>query len=137
MQVVSPQPNLPVKVNLVPFKETSSLDSPIIIYSLPGGGFHNIKRVEHSGRGLKKCGYEKPCILQAGTSYQFCTVAHGNSIELGTLRPETYGPDRSWVVCREEHFKDQDFIDVTLNSSSGPEFSGSISLYHALNVEAA
>ena len=107
MQVVSPQPNLPIKVNLVPFKETSSLGSPIFVYSLPRGGFHNIKRVVHSGRGLKKCGYEKSCVLQAGTSYQFCTVAHGSNIDLGALRPETFGPDRSWVVFKEEYFKDQ------------------------------
>merc|ERR1739838_312721 len=64
--VVSQFQNLPINVNLVPFKNTSAKSAPILIYPLPKGGFHNIKRVVHSGRGLKKCGYEKACVLRAG-----------------------------------------------------------------------
>ena len=129
-QVVSSLANLPINVNLVPFKQTSDINSAIFLYPLPRGGFHNIKRVIHSGRGLKKCGYEKPCVLRAGEPYQFWSDAQGQNYNLGNLRAETFGPDNSWVVYKEEYFKPQDYIEVTLSSEvNGPEFSGPISLY--------
>ena len=137
-QVVSKHDNLPINVSLVPFKKTTEQNSPIFIYPLPKGGFHNIKRVVHSGKGLKKCGYEKPCVLRAGEPYQFWSDAQGQNFNHGNLTAETFGPDRSWVVYKEEHFKPQDYIEVTLSSDeNGPEFSGPISLYDRLNVEAA
>ena len=137
VQVVSPQPSLPVKVNLVPFKQMADVDAPIYIYSLPKGGFHNMKRVVHSGKGLKKCGYEKTCVLRAGESYQVLTYDQGQTFNIGNIKPETFGPD-SWVVYKEEYFKPQDYIEVTLSSArSESEFSGPISLYERLTVDAA
>ena len=134
----SDQQNLPINVSLVPFKNLSAKNAPIFIYPLPKGGFHNIKRVVHCGRGLRKCGYEKACVLRAGEPYQFWVDAQGQNFNLGSLRAETFGPDSSWVVYKEEYFKPQDYIEVTLSSEqTGPEFSGPISLYDRLNVDAA
>eukprot|EP00090_Calanus_glacialis_P045161 TRINITY_DN8222_c0_g1_i1.p1 TRINITY_DN8222_c0_g1~~TRINITY_DN8222_c0_g1_i1.p1 ORF type:complete len:693 (+),score=210.25 TRINITY_DN8222_c0_g1_i1:41-2119(+) len=137
--VVSPHQNLPISVNLVPFKQPSEPNSPIFIYPLPKGGFHNIKRVVHSGKGLKKCGYEKACVLRAGEPYQFWTDVQGKNYNLGNLKTETFGPDRSWVVYKPEYFEAQDYIEATLRQSeqAEPLFSGPISLYDTLNVEAA
>ena len=126
-------------MNLVPFKQSSDHNSPIYIYPLPRGGFHNIKRVVHSGRGLKKCGYEKPCILRSGQAYQFWTDTQGKNFNLGNVKTETWGPDRSWVVYKPEYFKPQDYIEATLRLSDqqDPVFSGPISLYDRLRVDAA
>jgi len=137
--VVSTHSNLPINVNLVPFKQSSDHNSPIYIYPLPRGGFHNIKRVVHSGRGLKKCGYEKPCILRSGQAYQFWTDTQGKNFNLGNVKTETWGPDRSWVVYKPEYFKPQDYIEATLRLSDqqDPVFSGPISLYDRLRVDAA
>jgi len=137
--IVSQHQNLPINVNLVPFKQASDKSCPIFIYPLPNGGFHNIKRVVHSGKGLKKCGYEKPCVLRAGEAYQFWTDTQGKNFNLGNLKTETFGPDRSWVVYKPEYFESQDFIEATLKISDNaePVFSGPISLYDTLNVEAA
>eukprot|EP00092_Neocalanus_flemingeri_P009175 GFUD01009876.1.p1 GENE.GFUD01009876.1~~GFUD01009876.1.p1 ORF type:complete len:669 (+),score=172.37 GFUD01009876.1:51-2057(+) len=137
--VVSSNPNLPINVNLVPFKQNSAENSPIYIYPIPRGGFHNIKRVVHSGRGLKKCGYEKPCILRAGQAYQFWTDTQGKNFNLGNLKTETWGPDTSWVVYKPEYFKAEDYIEASLKlaDENEPEFSGSISLYDRLSVDAA
>jgi len=136
--VVSKSQNLPINVSLVPFKNISAKNAPIFIYPLPKGGFHNIKRVVHSGRGVRKCGYEKACVMRAGEPYQFWVDAQGQNFNLGNLRAETFGPDSSWVAYKEEYFKPQDFIEVTLSSEqTGPEFSGPISLYDRLNVAAA
>ena len=76
--------------------------------------------------------------MRAGEPYQFWVDAQGQNFNLGNLRAETFGPDSSWVAYKEEYFKPQDFIEVTLSSEqTGPEFSGPISLYDRLNVEAA
>jgi len=137
--VVSTHPNLPINVNLVPFKQSSDQNSPIYIYPLPMGGFHNIKRVVHSGRGLRQCGYEKPCILRSGQEYQFWTDTQGDNFNLGNVKTETWGPDKSWVLYKPEHFKPQDYIEATLRMSDqqDPVFSGHISLYDRLRVDAA
>ena len=131
--------NLPINVNLVPFKQSSDKNSPIFIYPLPRGGFHNIKRVVHSGKGLKKCGYEKPCVLRAGTAYQFWTDTQAKNFNLGNMKTETWGPDRSWVIYKPEYFKDQDYIEASLKlpGNEEPEFTGPISLYDRLTVDAA
>ena len=137
-QVVSSLANLPINVNLVPFKQTSDTSSAIFLYPLPRGGFHNIKRVIHSGRGWKKCGYENLCVLRAGEPYQFWSDAQGQDYNLGNLRADTFGPDNSWVVYKEEYFKPQDYIEVALSSEvNSPKFSGPISLYDRLSVDAA
>ena len=127
-----------MSVNLVPFKQSSDKNSPIFIYPLPRGGFHNIKRVVHSGKGLKKCGYEKPCVLRAGTAYQFWTDAQGQNCNLGNIKTETWGPDGNWAVLEPQYFKDQDYIEATvkLDENEEPEFSGPISLYDRLTVDA-
>jgi len=137
--VVSPHKNLPINVSLVPFRGENDKMCPLYIYPLPRGGFHNIKRVVHSGKGLRKCGYEKQCVLRAGTAYQFLTETQGKNFNLGNIRPETFGPDRSWVVYKPEYFESQDYVEATvrLPNKEEPEFSGSISLYDTLHVQAA
>ena len=123
--MVSKLDNLPENVSLVPFKKTTEQNSTIFIYPLPKGGFHNIKRVVHSGKGLKKCRYEKPCVLRAGEPYQFWSDAQGKNFNHGNLIAETFGPDKNWVVYKEEYFNPQDYIEVTLSSDeNGPEFIG-------------
>merc|ERR1711915_1095740 len=90
--VVSPYPAIPISVSLVPFRQrrtletNSEIDTPICIFSVPRGGFHNIKRVVHSGRGLKKCGelYQATCEVQ------------GRIVDIGSLSVETFGPDKNW-----------------------------------------
>jgi len=137
--VVSPHKNLPINVSLVPFKGEGEKNCPVYIYPLPRGGFHNIKRVVHSGKGLKKCGYEKQCVLRSGTAYQFWTDTQGKNVNLGNIKPETFGPDRSWVVYKPEYFKGQDYLEATvkLADQAQAEFTGSISLYDTLHVQAA
>jgi len=136
--VVSPHKNLPINVSLVPFKSEGEKSCPVYIYPLPRGGFHNIKRVVHSGKGLRKCGYEKQCVLRSGTAYQFWSDTQGKNFNLGNIKPETFGPDRSWVVYKPEYFEAQDYLEATIRQAdeTEPEFSGSISLYDTL-VQAA
>jgi len=137
--VVSPHKNLPINVSLVPFKGEGEASCPVYIYPLPRGGFHNIKRVVHSGKGLRKCGYEKQCVLRSGTAYQFWSDTQGKNLNLGNIKPETFGPDRSWVVYKPEYFKAQDYLEATMKlaDQAQPEFTGSISLYDTLHVQAA
>merc|ERR1719369_158074 len=136
--VVSPHSNLPINVNLVPFKQTSSPNSPIYIYPLPRGGFHNIKRVVHSGKGLRKCGVEKSCVLRPGEPYTFWAENQNKSHNLGTIRTDTWGPDRSWVECGEI-YAEKESIEVVLSKEGReePVFSGAISLHGPPHVEAA
>jgi len=136
--VVSQHKDLPIGVNLVPFKKSGE-DSSIFIYPLPSGGFHNIKRVVHSGRGLRKCGYEKKCVMTPGVPYQFWSEIGENIHNLGSLSVDTFGPDKGWVEYKQEYFKPRDYIEttLTLEGQTEPVFSGSISLYDTLNVEAA
>ena len=78
-------------------------------------------------------------MLRAGEPYQFWTDIQGKNYNLGNLRAETFGPDRSWVVYKPEYFEPHDYIEATLKQSeqTEPLFSGPISLYDTLNVDAA
>ena len=69
-------------------------------------------------------------MLRSGESYQFWTDTQGKNFNLGNLKTETFGP---------EYFESQDYIEATLRQSeqAEPLFSGPISLYDTLNVEAA
>ena len=78
-------------------------------------------------------------MLRAGEPYQFWTDTHGKNFNLGNLKTETFGPDKSWVVYKPEYFQPQDYIEASLKQSeqAKPLFSGPISLYDTLNVDAA
>ena len=78
-------------------------------------------------------------MLRAGEPYQFWTDTQGKNHNLGNLKTETFGPDRSWVVCKPEYFEPPDYIKATLRLSeqAEPLFTGSIPLYDTLNVDAA
>ena len=78
-------------------------------------------------------------MLRAGEDYQFWTDIWGQNLNLGNLRTETLGPDRSWVLYKPEYFQPQDFIEATVRQAGQdePVFSGSISLWETLNVDAA
>ena len=71
-------------------------------------------------------------------AYQFWSDTQGKNFNLGNIKPETFGPDRSWVVYKPEYFEAQDYLEATIRQAdeTEPEFSGSISLYDTL-VQAA
>ena len=76
-------------------------------------------------------------MLRVGTTYQFWTDFQDKKVNLGNLKIETWGPDRSWMVLRPEYFKAQDYIEATLKlvEKEEPVFSGPISLYDRLTVD--
>ena len=60
LQVVSPIRGLPVEMRLVPFEHKAaslgslgSLGTSVHLRCLPATGFHHVKRVAHSGQGLR------------------------------------------------------------------------------------
>ena len=57
LQVVSPIRGLPVEMRLVPFEHKAaslgSLGTSVHLRCLPASGFHHVKRVAHSGQGLR------------------------------------------------------------------------------------
>ena len=57
LQVVSPIRGLPVEMRLVPFEHKAaslaSLGTSVHLLCLPATGFHHVKRVAHSGQGLR------------------------------------------------------------------------------------
>ena len=54
LQVVSPIRGLPVEMRLVPFEhKAASLGTSVHLRCLPASGFHHVKRVAHSGQGLR------------------------------------------------------------------------------------
>ena len=78
-------------------------------------------------------------MLKAGTAYQFWADSQGQKCNLGNIKTDTWGPDKSWVVNEPQNFKNQDYIEATVNldENDEPEFSGPISLYDRLTVDAA
>merc|ERR1711953_1182168 len=97
--VVSALKNLPVEMNIVPFMKISpNTKQPkprIHLKCLPAGGFHHVKRVVHSGKGLRKCGYEKMCVMKNNETYDFKTNDQKKCQVTGTnkLAAETWGPN--------------------------------------------
>ena len=75
-------------------------------------------------------------MLKAGTVYQFWTDTQGQNCNLGNMKTETWGPDRSWVVHKPEYFNNQDYIEATVKMRS-LMISGPISLYDILTIKAA
>ena len=55
--MVSPIRGLPVEMRLVPFEHKAaslgSLGTSVHLRCLPASGFHHVKRVAHSGQGLR------------------------------------------------------------------------------------
>lgn len=134
--VVSEFPNLPIRVNLVPFMQKTKGTSPIFICPLPRGR-HHISKVVQENPGWRKCGYEEPCVIQKGVAYSFSTDVWGQKENIGSLKIETWGHDSDWVIYKPEMFKAQDFIESTLcvDGSSDFVFSGPLSLYDRLRVD--
>eukprot|EP00092_Neocalanus_flemingeri_P034512 GFUD01037525.1.p1 GENE.GFUD01037525.1~~GFUD01037525.1.p1 ORF type:complete len:465 (+),score=131.62 GFUD01037525.1:91-1395(+) len=134
--VVSEFPNLPIRVNFVPFMKKTNGSSPIFICPLPRGR-HHISKVVQENPGWRKCGYEEPCVIQKGLVYNFTTDVSGQKENIGTMKIETWGQDTNWVVYKPEMFKAQDFIESSLTVDGGSEFvfSGPLSLYDKLRVE--
>ena len=77
--------------------------------------------------------------MTPGVPYQFWSEIGENIHNLGSLSVDTFGPDKGWVEYKQEYFKPRDYIEttLTLEGQTEPVFSGSISLYDTLNVEAA
>lgn len=82
-------------MNIVPFKKYSQDNSTLYFKCLPASGFHHVKAVVHSGKGLRKCGYERPCVLNRGQRYQLLAQDNKETVSMGDLIPETWGPDTS------------------------------------------
>lgn len=123
-QVVSEYPNLPVRVNFVPFMERGPGPSPIFICPLPRGR-HHISKLLSENAGWKKCGYEEPSVMQKGLLYNFSTDVWGQKTSIGMMRIETWGHDTKWVVFKPEMFKPQNFIESTLSKEGTNEVTKS------------
>ena len=88
------------------------------------------QRIVHSGRGLKKCGYESPCVVQSGEQYEVMT----NEVRHGSLAARTWGQDNDCLYL-PQYFNKQNYIEATL--SGAETFKITVSLYDILSVEAA
>ena len=137
-QVVAPSSSLPININLQPFKEKKNPTSPLYIYPLPKEGYHHIKRVVHSGLGLLPAGPQTSCVLNTGQSY----TVWSQSIQIGDIVPQTFGPGKSFVVFKSDEITGSDHVDVTVQPADqekydSPIFSGSVALYNDQIVEAA
>jgi len=95
LMVVSSERTLPIEMNIVPFKKYSQDNSALYFKCLPASGFHHVKAVVHSGKGLRKCGYERPCVLNRGQRYQLLAQDNKETVSMGDLVPNTWGPDTS------------------------------------------
>ena len=67
---MAPHQNLPINVSIVPYRRPTQPDAPLRLYCLPAGSFHAVRRVVHSGQGLRKSGFESHCVLMAGRKCQ-------------------------------------------------------------------
>jgi len=131
--VVSQDKSLPFEVNIVPFKKKTQEDSPIIFKCLPSSGFHHIKRVVHSGKNLRKCGYEKQSVVRPNKSYQFLVQNTKETINLGEFLPSTWGPDDTELVLANAD-PHQKYIDVIIQNENDKEviIECTISLYESI-----
>ena len=131
MQVVSPQQNLPIRISLVPFKESASKNSSLWIAAIPEGGFHNIKRVEHSGRSLKQCGHVQHCVFKSGKEYQVWADVSGNEESIGTLKVDIFEANIRLIEYKEEYYKNKDLIKIIVAELDeiDPVFAGAFSIY--------
>ena len=119
-------------MNIVPFEKKSADDAKIYLKCLPAGGFHHVKRVVHSGKNLRKCGYEKQCVLQSDQNYTV-TTKEG---KIGEFVPITWGPDNMEVVVKKSDEHD-DYVDVEIKAADKDEEQNiSIMLYES-RIEAA
>jgi len=133
LMVVSPKSGLPIEANMVPFKKYTMDKSPIFFKCLPAGGFHNIKRVVHSGKQLRKCGYEAPCVLRAGDQYQLVAKAGGDKVKLGDFVPETWGKD-TMEIGVEKNDKSQDIFELIIKKESDKkEVDCTVTLYDSIS----
>jgi len=129
LMVVSPKSGLPIETNMVPFKKYTMEKSPIFFKCLPAGGFHNVKRVVHSGKQLRKCGYEAPCVLRAGDQYQLVAKAGKDKVNLGNFVPETWGRD-TMEIGVEKNDKSQDIFELIIKKESDKkEVDCTVTLY--------
>ena len=135
LKVVSPDKDLPTKFNLVPFKKYTEDQSRIHLKCLPAGGFHHVKRVVHSGHQLRKCGYELPCVLNNGHSYNILVTDKKGTDNLGEVVPSTWGPDTMNMTTEID--KHQDYVDISVMSNTEEVFRGTVSLYENLSEPVA
>ena len=131
LQVVSTLQNLPIRISLVPFRESSSEHSSLWIAAVPEGGFHNIKRVEHSGRSLKQCGHVQQCVFKSGKEYQVWADVSGHEESIGTLKVDIFEENIRLIEYKEEYCKDKDFIKIIVAELDEiePVFAGALSIY--------
>jgi len=131
--VVSQDKSLPFEVNIVPFKKKTQEDSPVFFKCLPSSGFHHIKRVVHSGKNLRKCGYEKQSVVRPDKTYQFLVQSMKETINLGDFVPSTWGPDNTDLVLTDAD-PHQKYIDVIIQNENDKEvvLEGTISLYESI-----
>lgn len=120
--IVSPNPSQPINVSIVPYKKYSG-DSPVFLYCLPAGSFHSIRRVIHSGRGLRKCGFETRCVLRAGEKCEL--YLKDTTEECGEILPYTYGPDNHSALLKKGQ---QDFIDLIIKDSATGQLETELTL---------
>ena len=135
-QVVSALKDLPVEMNIVPFMKMCPSKLPQIhLKCLPAGGFHHIKRVVHSGKGLRKCGYEKLCVMKNNESYDFYTNDEKSKVTgPSKLIAETWGPN-DWAIIIDFDER-KDFITAIMKDIHGDQQQLVVSFYDSV-IEAA
>ena len=139
---MSPNPSQPINVSIVPYKKYSG-DSPVFLYCLPAGSFHSIRRVIHSGRGLRKCGFETRCVLRAGEKcevgdYHRLYLTTCNNVipspqlylkdtteECGEILPYSWGQDHHSALLKKGK---QDFIDLIIKDSATGQLETELTL---------
>merc|ERR1719219_2490196 len=132
--IVSPHPHQPINVSIVPYRRQSQPESPLLLYCFPAGSFHAIRRVIHSGQGLRKCGFESHCVLREGNKCQVYTKDDKESC--GSVLPYTWGRDlHDALVVKSGQ---RDFLDLLIKDSETGKLltTLTLSLYHD-SVEAA
>jgi len=132
--IVSPHQSLPINVSIVPYRRPSQSDSPLHLYCLPSGSFHGVRRVIHSGQGLRKCGFQSNCVLMEGRKCQVYTKE--NNEACGEILPYTWGRDLHDALVLKSG--QRDFLDLIIKDSETGELLTALTLsfYHD-SVDAA
>jgi len=126
--MVSPHQSLPINVSIVPYRRPTQPDSPLRLYCLPAGSFHGVRRVIHSGQGLRKCGFESHCVLIEGRKCQVYTK--DNNDVCGEVLPYTWGRDLHDALVQKSG--QQDFLDLLIKDSETGKLLTTLTLsfYH-------
>ena len=121
-------------MNIVPFKKYSREDSALHFKCLPASGFHQLKAVVHSGKGLRKSGYERPCVLNRDQRYQFLAQNYKETVNIGNFVPTTWGPDTTELMLANID-PGQELVNIIIQGENKDVVTeGTISLYSGIEA---